>query len=154
MSRPSVESLFGPTAEAEASNGSPLADLAKRLLILRGKADAAKMLYDDAKEQAEQTEANLLLAMEQAKLKSVKLESGELLTACVKSQFSMPNKDKPEDRHAVIVWLNRIGMGNLAEESVHAATLTKICRERQADGKEINPLVKEFQQQYLSVRKG
>jgi len=154
MSKPSVDSLFGiAEAPADSDSDPDLYNLAKRVLACRAKEDEAKAAYEDARNAAQNAENVLLRALEQAKLKSVRLPSGELLTITSKVQYSLPNKDMEEQRHEVMVWLRRCGLGSMVEEAIHQSTLTKVCRERVEQGKDINPLIKQFVQQTLSVRK-
>jgi len=127
--------------------------MAERCLRLREKAEAARQAAKAASDQADAADLDLLTAMDQAKMKTISLQTGEQFTATTRHVFSLPPKDEPERRAEALTWLRRVGAKELVEENIHPNTLLKFLRERLEAGKSINPLIKDVELKCLRVTK-
>lgn len=157
-----IDELFGnPEAVAaaasgepvDAAKGTPLAELCRVCLALRGKVDEREAELKKLKGQLEAVNLQILTKMSEEKLGAVRAASGHLFSEVVKNVYALPNKDQVEARERCRKWLRRVGLGALIEESVNAQTLTKALREREAAGRGILELIRVTPIRTLSVRK-
>ncbi len=151
MATATLEELFGQKEEAPPATG--LQALAIRYLQAREIRNTIKERLEEKQAEVDRLENELLVAMEQAGLKSIRLETGELCTAATKENYSLPPKGEPERRHSALMWLCRVGGKDLIEESIHYQSLNAFLRERAEAKKPISDLISTFKQKVLSVRK-
>lgn len=152
----SVSQLFDPIDTqpvVEPPSAKELGRLAAQYLLLEKEHEVASGALKDVTQRKDQAEMQLLDALAQSGMKSFKLETGHLLSSCSKFRYSLPPKSMVEDREKAMRWLKRVGAKDLIAEDLNPQTMSKFLRERNEQGKEISPLIKAYEQRYLSVRK-
>jgi hypothetical protein len=118
---------------------------------VRKRIDAAKAELKELTEEEEDIEGAIMSMLDQMKLKSMKLAGGEQFTIAEKDMFSLPPQKNEEDRKQAILWLKRVGAGELFKEEIHAGTLGAFLKERIEAGKKISELIVKFTKRTLSV---
>ncbi len=155
MSTP-VSQLFDPIETqpvVEPPSSKDLSRLASQYLLLETEAERVGQQLADIKKRKDHAENNLLDAIEASGMKSFKLDTGHLITSCVKFRFSLPAKSMAEERERCMKWLKRVGAKDLMAEDINVQSMSRFLRERMEQGKEVIPEFKRFEQRYLSVRK-
>lgn len=152
----SLSNLFDPmetSAEIEQPTSvRELTKLASSYLLISSQIEKLQAELKDLRDRQQYAE-NQLLDKLQGEIKSFRMETGHLITACTKQRFQLPPKGLPEERLGALRWLKRIGAKDMIAEDINPQTMQKFLRERIEQGKAVTPLIKTFEQRYLSVRK-
>jgi hypothetical protein len=146
--RTDVAALFGhaPTNE--------VVDAAQIYLIARLKKEEAEKALRAANEELDSAESLLLGKLDEAGVKSIKVDwdgGVAALSASTTTYYAMP-KDGLEDTN-LYLWLLRAGGKDLVRRTIHHASFSSFCREVADSGRAVHPAVKRTERRVVRVKR-
>ncbi len=143
MSDQELASLFPKEVEG-------LPALSRRYLEARLALAQAEEVRKRAVEALGLAEAEIIQAMEQAGVSSLRLDGADTVTRSVRTFYQLPagSLDDPRVRR----WFYRQKARDLIKRQVNQQSFSKLCRERHESGKRIPDFVKVAEKKTLSLR--
>lgn len=127
-----------------------LAEAARTVRAARDAVDAAEKRLKAERHLLGHAEDVILRLLEQEGRKSfTDPDSGLIFSACTTEYYNVTKADLEEA--AFLVWLMRSGGRDLLERSLNAREFTHFCRELEAKGKPISPLVKKAKKRQVRI---
>ena len=150
---PAIAELFGAPGVTESNEVAHVAELGRRYVELRAAKDEAESGLSKLNQQLAGLEESLLAKLDEHKLKSIRLESGQLLTATLKTDYRLPPAESLDARKRVFAWIQRCKGGSLIEKTIHWARLASWCCERRDAGKDISADIVQNERRGITMRK-
>lgn len=147
-----LESLFAGSAEMSQEQ---VVKLARVYLDARRRHEEADMAIKKLAEQRQKAESDLVIAMESAGVKGLKVDHDGSTVGISQTKsvyYSLPSGSL--DDAEIMAWIKTAGGADLVKSTIHHSSFSSFCREIVSQEQALHPSVKVAEKRGVQVRQG